>query len=149
MFDGNGKTISNLTIARADEENVGLFRVIRGGTIKNLTLKDAAVTAGSLVGAVVGWAQVSLSKDSMSGNVAGLIGNVHVTGSVAGKTETGGLIGRNDGKTDPETSFSVKNAVDRCSFEGTLTGRTITRRPCRTQRRYDHDVQHRGQRRRG
>lgn len=126
VFDGNGKTISNLTIARADEENVGLFRVIRGGTIKNLTLKDAAVTGGSLVGAVVGWAQVSLSKDSMSGNVAGLIGNVHVTGSVAGKTETGGLIGRNDGKTDPETSFSVKNAVDRCSFEGTLTGRTIT-----------------------
>lgn len=126
VFDGNGKTISNLTIARADEENVGLFRVIQGGTIKNLTLKDAAVTGGSLVGAVVGWAQVSLSKDSMSGNVAGLIGNVHVTGSVAGKTETGGLIGRNDGKTDPETSFSVKNAVDRCSFEGTLTGRTIT-----------------------
>ena len=100
--------------------------MILGGTIKNLTLKDAAVTGGSLVGAVVGWAQVSLSKDSMSGNVAGLIGNVHVTGSVAGKTETGGLIGRNDGKTDPETSFSVKNAVDRCSFEGTLTGRTIT-----------------------
>ncbi len=85
VFDGNGKR-SPISPSRArTRRNVGLFRVIRGGTIKNLTLKDAAVTGGSLVGAVVGWAQVSLSKDSMSGNVAGLIGNVHVTGSVAGK----------------------------------------------------------------
>lgn len=53
-FDGNGKTISNLTIDRPGEENVGLFRVIRGGTIKNLTLKDAAVTGGSLVGCSCG-----------------------------------------------------------------------------------------------
>ena len=125
-FDGNGKTISNLTIDRPGEENVGLFRVIRGGTIKNLTLKDAAVTGGSLVGAVVGWAQVSLSKDSMSGNVAGLIGNVHVTGSVTGEKQTGGVVGLNGGEADSGTGFSVANAVDRCSFDGSVTGSSIT-----------------------
>ena len=126
VFDGNGKTISNLTISKPGEDSVGLFRVMLGGTVKNLTLKNVSVTGGSHVGAVVGQAQVTLDTTSMSGSIAGLIGNVHVTGSVSGAEQTGGIAGLNGGQKDSTTGFSVANAVDRCTFEGTITGKTIT-----------------------
>ena len=126
VFDGNGKTISNLTISKAGEDSVGLFRVILGGTVKNLTLKNVSVSGGSHVGAVVGQAQVALNTTQMSGSIAGLIGNVHVTGSVSGAEQTGGTVGLNGGAQDSKTDFSVANAVDRCTFEGTVTGETIT-----------------------
>lgn len=35
MFDGQGHTISNVTINAAGEDNIGFFGVIRGATIKN------------------------------------------------------------------------------------------------------------------
>ena len=126
VFDGNGKTISNLTISKPGEDSVGLFRVMLGGTVKNLTLKNVSVTGGSHVGAVVGQAQVALDGASMSGSIAGLIGNVHVTGSVTGAEQTGGIAGLNGGKADSKTGFSIANAVDRCTFEGAVTGETIT-----------------------
>ena len=126
VFDGNGKTISNLTISMPGEDSVGLFRATLGGTIKNLTLKNVSVTGGSHVGAVVGQAQVALDTTGMSGSIAGLIGNVHVTGSVSGAEQTGGIAGRNGGEKDSTTGFSIANAVDRCTFAGTVTGETIT-----------------------
>lgn len=126
-FDGNGKTISNLSIYQPGETNVGLFRVVFGGTVKNLTLQNAEVCGKDCVGAVVGWAKVELSTKSMSGSVAGLIGNVHVTNSfVTGHWQTGGIVGLNGGASDSKTKFSVANAVDRCSFAGGISGRETT-----------------------
>ena len=127
VFDGNGKTISNFTIEKAGEENVGFFRVICGGEVKNLTLQNVSVTGKKNVGAVAGCTQVVLNTQSMSGSVAGLLGNVHVVdGTVSGEDQTGGLVGLNGGASDQDTDFSVANAVDNCTFEGTVTGQKVT-----------------------
>ena len=126
MFDGNGRTISNLTICKPEEDDVGLFRVLYGGTVKNLTLKNANVTGKGKVGAVVGQAKVSLDAQSMAGSVAGLIGNVYASGAVSGTEKTGGIVGLNGGAYDSKTDFSASNAIDGCTFYGTVTGETIT-----------------------
>lgn len=60
-FDGNGHTISNLTIdATADMAHflgVGLFACVgEGGSVKNLTLKDISVKGNMLVGGAIGYA---------------------------------------------------------------------------------------------
>jgi hypothetical protein len=58
-FDGNGHTISNLTINRPSEMAVGLFGCVSGtdnnpAVIKNLKAENAEVTGFFLVGGVVG-----------------------------------------------------------------------------------------------
>ena len=121
-FDGDNWTISNLTMN--GETNVGLFRVIFGGTVKNLKLTNVNVTGEENVGAAVGWARAQLGTDGMAGNIAGLVGNIHVTGSVTGESRTGGVIGFNG--ADGNEHFSVANPVDNCSFDGTVTGGAAT-----------------------
>ncbi len=45
-FEGNGKTLSNLSIERgAASQNLGLFGCIKGAEIVNLTLENAASRA--------------------------------------------------------------------------------------------------------
>lgn len=83
-FDGNGKTISNLTID-TQRSKVGLFGEIGYSDISNLTLRNPNVSGLNYVGAVVGQAQYS----SMS--------NVKVVnGSVTANENAGLLIGLND-----------------------------------------------------
>lgn len=53
-FDGNGKTISNLTVS--SDMIAGLFGCVAGGTIQDLTVENATVTGSCMVGAVVGYA---------------------------------------------------------------------------------------------
>ena len=47
-FDGDGHTISNLSISLDGEDNVGMFRVIKGATIKNLRLDNVTVSGASV-----------------------------------------------------------------------------------------------------
>ncbi len=61
-FDGNGKVIDNLTIDGTAK--VGLFGVLNGATVKNVTFKNADISAqggyaGVLAGQVTGEASVS------------------------------------------------------------------------------------------
>ena len=84
-FDGNNKTISNLTINDNTLYPAGLFSVTGyGATIKNLTLDDPTVIGGKeYIGALVGklWAST--------------VTNCHVTGAitVSGYHCVGGLTG--------------------------------------------------------
>lgn len=53
-FDGNGKTIKNLTI-NATANHQGLFAYITGGTAKDITLSDVNITAtNQFVGGIAG-----------------------------------------------------------------------------------------------
>jgi len=116
-FDGNGHTISNLTIDRPDENHVGLFSTVNEdtrffglvddeGTIENVTLKDANVTADENVGGLVGINRGTIIESSVEGNVSaikrvgGLIGinrntvlESHAGVRVTGDEWVGGLIG--------------------------------------------------------
>ena len=54
-FDGNGKTISNLKSTETSSSYQGLFGYLNGGgTIENVTLKDANITGRQYVGGIVG-----------------------------------------------------------------------------------------------
>jgi filamentous hemagglutinin family protein len=131
-FNGLGNEISNLTINRPTQDNVGLFGTATNADIQHLTLVNANVTGqnnvGSLVGDIVGSSKImhSRAEANVQGQavVGGLIGrafgtdianslidNSQATGSVTGIEDVGGLIGE-------LTAFTVDNS----SATGTASG---------------------------
>ena len=126
MFDGQGHTISHVTVNAPEGENAGFFNVIKGATIRDLKLVDVEITGKTNVGGLVGNAQVQLDSDDLSKNVANLIGGCSVSGTVTGTKNVGGLVGLNEGKTDPQTLFSIASAVDKCAASVTVNGKEMT-----------------------
>ncbi|MFI4913355.1 MAG: GLUG motif-containing protein [Sedimentisphaeraceae bacterium JB056] len=83
IFDGNGYSIYNLTIAGGNY--CGLFGKILDGSISNLSVKNNNIEAVSYTGGLVGY------------NNSGLITNCYVSGDIlAADRYTGGLVGYND-----------------------------------------------------
>lgn len=130
VFDGNGHTISNLSIIANMGSWAGLFGKMTGenAEIRNLHLHsptvialNASTSAGCLVGQVEHGkvlnctaTNVTVSaKDNVGGLVgknSGLMEHCLVTGSVLGKQYVGGLIGDNYGD------------ISSCAFEGNVGG---------------------------
>ena len=133
-LDGNGNTLSNLTIDRAETDSVGLFGVVNGDSentkIEALTLTNTSVTGNNETGALVG----VLKDGSVTGvtvddtdsvvngsdNVGGLIGHVEADGSVSdattsaevnGEMGVGGLVG--------DSAGSVSGSAATASVNGT------------------------------
>jgi hypothetical protein len=73
VFDGNGHTISKLTITASAETYVGLFGYVGGGQIRNLGVEDVNIIGFNYVGALVG------ENDSN-----GKVNACYATGSVSG-----------------------------------------------------------------
>ncbi len=114
-FNGNGNTISNLTVAKPEKQlSVGLFgNVINGGLVQNVILSNVNVTGNAWTGAIVGqlYGASVLNctvKDSKitdegswgrAGAVAGLITNATIEGCSVTNTDVvaiscvGGLTG--------------------------------------------------------
>ena len=92
-FDGQGHTISNLTIYDAVADNLGMFSLIGlAGTVRNVGLVGGSVTGGG----------GNLNVGTLAGSKSGTIDNVHTTGSVSGGDGAdgiGGLVGWNLGGT--------------------------------------------------
>ena len=101
VFDGKGYTISGLMINNATLEHAGLFGYVNaGGKIENVVIKDAAVTAKTYVGGLVGQLYDAT------------VVNCHVTGDIKGSHRVGGVVGSAYGNT---------SAITGCSFEGSVT----------------------------
>ncbi len=85
VFDGQGKTISNLLIDSRYSSDMGLFGVTTNGEIKNFTLHNAQVTGYLDVGAVAGTPYTSKYS------------NIKLTGDVRinGYAYVGGMFGKN------------------------------------------------------
>lgn len=126
MFDGQGHTISHVTINAPEGENAGFFNAIKGATIRDLKLVDVEITGKTNVGGLAGSARVQLDSSDLSKNVANLIGGCSVSGTVTGTKNVGGLVGLNEGKTDPQTLFSIASAVDKCAASVTVNGKEMT-----------------------
>ncbi|MEA5004414.1 MAG: GLUG motif-containing protein [Christensenella sp.] len=125
VFEGDGYRIKNLKIEKSvGSQNIGLFGVIEGASILNLTVENACVQGGSRIGVLVGVARVNIANGT-----ANLIGNCHVSGtlnatgiSVIKQTDAGGLVGINDGGSkDGKSAFS---AIDGCSSGVEVTAST-------------------------
>lgn len=104
-FEGNGHTISGLTI-EGSFAPTGLFRVLREeGVIRNLNVSASIAPTGEVENTGI-----------IAGENFGTIQNCTVTGTVTGKTCTGGIAGFNR-----ETGV-----LDGCSVSGAVTGRNMT-----------------------
>ena len=121
QFEGNGFTISNLTIDRNGTFRYGFFVVGFFGftsdeaEIANVGLLNVNITGNDRVGGLVGFNRGTITNSyatgSVSGNnvstgdvVGGLVGgnggtitNSYATGSVSGDYRVGGLVGSNEG----------------------------------------------------
>ena len=85
VFDGNGKTISNLVVNGEGKSNQGFFGQTNNGEIKNLTINNATVKGRLNVGVVAGTPYTSKYT------------NIKVTGDVVveGMAYVGGVGGKN------------------------------------------------------
>lgn len=116
-LDGNGHTISNLTIDftfEGDREfGVGVFNGINGGSVKNITFENLSVTVdvessttpdGFFVGGLAGHVMDSTTVE-----------NVTVKGSMEASdiSKVGGLIGRNMGYiVDSKVAMDITGSSD-------------------------------------
>ena len=113
-FDGNGKTITGLTVTGSDRYT-GLFGFIKG-TVKNVVLTEINITSGTFVSGVAGW--------SFGGNIE----NCSVSGSVSG-SDVGGVVGYQQGGsiTGCSSSATVKGTQRAGGVAGTTnSGATLT-----------------------
>ena len=153
-FDGQGHTISNLTIGTADApitgELAGLFGVVEG-TVKNLFLDEVSVNAnvGYYVGGLVAYAVgpienchiTKLDMDAVASGVGGLIGyatsgnsiyGCSVSGEIAVKSGcqgVGGFIGsmgKNAQITYSGATVSVTAPKERSTNAGGFIGCSAT-----------------------
>jgi len=103
-FDGAGKSISNLTITYCPACGVlpsGLFGVLDGGVIKNVTLLDVNINENDIAGSLVG-------------RNMGQIINCSAEGKLSGRNYAGGLVGYNEGQiidSRSEVTVSGKKSV--------------------------------------
>ena len=83
-FDGNGKTITGLTIDQKETSFLGLIGYLgSGGKVQNLTLENVNLNGNWNVGGVVGY--------NNNGTVTACI----ASGSINGKERVGGIVGCN------------------------------------------------------
>ncbi|MBE7002897.1 MAG: hypothetical protein E7425_01250 [Ruminococcaceae bacterium] len=103
VFEGNGHTISGLSIS-ASVSPAGLFgTVAEGGVVRGLTVSGSVSPAGSadIVGGVAGVNRGTLENCSFVGNVngerrtGGVVGENAASGTVSGCKATGGVFGKN------------------------------------------------------
>ena len=116
VFDGDGHTISNLTINRAID-GVGFFGQFRG-TVRNLTLENCVISGASYVGGHIGYV-------TNFGQGVSNVENCHfigVSASVSGTgNSVGGLIGRIGGKFKTENS-TFSGSVSAQKYVGGIIG---------------------------
>lgn len=84
-FDGQGNTISNISVELNDGTAVGLFGFLNGGTVKNINVTGSSFTGSYTVGAIVGYANTSstIQDCSVSGTQV----------STTGESYAGGIVG--------------------------------------------------------
>lgn len=100
-FDGNGHTVSGLSITR-DGSNMGLFRYVdASAVIQNLTVSGEVTPDGSR--SAVG---------GIAGHNAGKIQNCFFDGTVSGSDDVGGIAGIN----------AITGIIDGCHSKGVITG---------------------------
>ena len=130
-FDGTGHTVSGLTINNAKQYQA-LFGYVKGGTIRDLTVKGSVKTStksSSYAAGIVSYGNPVTVKNCINeadvtvtgnGYAAGIIANTYGTGSkidncrnkgdISGKGGyLGGILGNASGKTEITSSFNDGN----------------------------------------
>ena len=148
IYDGNGYTISNLTIQRPDGMYVGLFGFTDTAapeSLKNIVLVDASVTGSFIVGGMVGNAGGPIENCSVSGTITGddgytggvvglaqqIISHCSADVAVNGKRYAGGIAGTSNAGIFYTT---VSGSVQSDDYGGGLCGYSVgTIRHCHSE----------------
>ena len=101
-FDGQGHTVRGIRIYKAGTtnagDNVGLFGITSGATIKNVILADARITGRQCVGGIAGYIEMNGDNGGMCENCrVGSDVTIHAVANYAGSH--GGVVGRCNGGT--------------------------------------------------
>lgn len=111
-YDGDGHTILSLTCNHPLWANTGLFGIVDGSEIKDLTLSGCSIEGSTYTGVLVG----KVSNATIS--------NVAVSGVVTGNILTGGLLGDASGCTISGCSSSA-NVTGNVDYTGGLIGSSV------------------------
>ena len=84
VFNGNGKTISGLTINDTSLEGAGLFGYVRNATLEDFNVEGANITAKKKSGIVCGFADETSALKNI---------NVDSTSSITANSNVSGLVG--------------------------------------------------------
>lgn len=140
VFDGNGHCISGLTIRQPEQNDIGLFCQLNGGTVRNLRFKNALIEGGRHTGIVAGRtgshalienvrADGTVTAAADGGLIVGMFNNGTLrscgsTGSVSVSIESvGGLTGSANLSLDPSTPTLFENCWSAASVNGKYAGR--------------------------
>lgn len=112
-FEGNGHTISGLSLSGGDA-NQGLFRFLEaGGVVRDLNVRGTVTAGGG-----------QTNVGGIAGSSAGTILDCTFQGTVSGKTAVGGIAGINEAGG---TIFGCTSAgsVAGCQYTGGIVGRNL------------------------
>lgn len=139
-FDGNGHTISNLTITKENlsfGDDCGMFgRVGTNATIKDLTLESVRLNVGAdgiPIGALAGSNQGTISNCKVSGNISVTNNEMQYVGGIVGWMESGviqychssaSIQGGNSDYVGGVLGgeYITATVIKGCSFSGSVTG---------------------------
>ncbi len=141
-FNGDGFTISSLTINLPDTDYVGLFASTEDALLENIHLVAVNITGKARVGGLTGYNYESLIHNCSSsgfvtghGRVGGLVGSAYFStitdsssgGSVQGSSmRVGGLVGINDFYSSISNSHSTANVISTSFNVGGLAGESLS-----------------------
>ncbi|MBQ9428263.1 MAG: hypothetical protein IJU41_01820, partial [Clostridia bacterium] len=116
-FDGAGHTVSGLLLGNTQGQNLGLFGVINGATIENLTVEGTIETSvGLRVGGIA-----AIAKDDLPSQIRNCTNRVDVTVTTSSVVAgIGGILGRLD-CTDTSSKAKAHWVISGCKNEGTIT----------------------------
>ena len=133
-LDGDGHTITGLTINEAEQQCVGLIGYLNGGTVKNLGIEKSTVSGKKWVGAIVGKTMNAVivncySAATVTGtdDVGGLVGmfnsskmqNCYSLATVTGTTSVGGLVGSVNTSLNKNNPAAFDNVYAAATVSGT------------------------------
>lgn len=113
-LNGQGRTISRLTINRPGQDGIGLFGATANASLSGIVLAGASIRGGNEVGALVGRAGPGTA-----------IADAAASGDVRGVSNVGGLVGlaNNAQIATSQASGPVTGSSDPLSGVGGLVGR--------------------------
>lgn len=113
QFDGNNKSITGLYINRNATDNVGLFSIIQGATVKDLYVTTVNIIGRANTGVIAGRADTATFN------------NVTTSGSVSGTSYVGGVVGIIVTGTSSYTyCYSYVDVTASAAYSGGLIGGT-------------------------
>lgn len=141
-FDGQGYTIKNLTINKADTDYVGFFGYVDSSyvsSLENVVFENANIQGHDYVGTLAGYSRYAIKKVNVSGNVAGngnvggIVGKIYNSiiskssnfAKVSGTSQIGGLTGSYSVSSSEYgiiDSYNTGNIVATGNYVGGLCG---------------------------